>query len=414
MDFKQSVDPDLLELVWNNSNDALFTVDYDGKVLMANPAFAKILGCAVEDWQVPNHLLVFQEHDQEEFQQLLNTLKSGKNVPYYMTKRKRKDGKVLDILASYGAVNEGNVLAVGTYKDFTEQMEIRRKLESNQESYRNLLEFFPYAVFMIKDDTVIYINQTGMDLIGARSKKDVLGMSVWQLIHTEQQFSIRKLLIEGIQTTVLEKMKRVDGEVLWAEITMMRVFFEGQYVNQLVVRDVTEKKHYEEQLKYFAYHDPLTGLTNRRYFTKEMKKVVEEARRNNGMFGVMFIDMDDFKKVNDTLGHEVGDQLLIKFADRLKKNVREGDVLCRIGGDEFLFLIKNIRGKQTLVEIATRLQKTFQVPYQIEDQSIVVTSSIGIAIFPQDGIDVKTLISNSDQALYEAKKYRKGFVFYKE
>ena len=131
------------------------------------------------------------------------------------------------------------------------------------------------------------------------------------------------------------------------------------------------------------------------------------------MFGIMFIDLDDFKKVNDSLGHEMGDQLLIQFADRLKKKLREGDIICRFGGDEFLVLIKNIRGKKALVEVVNRLQDALRRPYQLGEESVVVTSSIGIAMFPHDGTDAKTLLSCADQALYEAKEQGEGFRFFR-
>lgn len=411
MDYKQSVNSDILKLVWGNSNDALFALDYNGRILSANPAFTKILGWSEEDLQNPENLLVFQHEDQG-YEQLLCTLKSGKNVPCYFTKRKRKDGKVLEILASYGAVNEGKILAVGMYKDFTEQMENQRKLELSKESYRNILEQFPFAIFVIKDDNIIYANQSGMDIVGAHPKNEIIGSPIWKFIQIEHQPSLKKSLWKGNQSAILGKIKRVDGEIRWVEMSVMPVSFEGEDVKQIVVRDVTEEKDYEEKLKYFAYHDPVTGLYNRHYFTKKIKTMVEEAKKNNSMFGVMFIDMDDFKKVNDSFGHEMGDRLLIQFADRLKKNVREEDIVCRLGGDEFLILIKNIRGKQTLEEIATRLQKAFQVPYQLGDESVVVISSIGISMFPLDGLDDKTLISRADQALYQAKKHRKGFQFY--
>lgn len=396
-------DTSVFEIVWNNSNDALFTVDYEGRILLANPAFTKLLGWEPKDLKTPDHF-IFQ--NKEEYEILLDTLRSGKNVPHYITKRKRKDGKILDILASYGAVNIGKVLAVGMYKDFTEHMEMHRKLELSQASYRNLLDHFPYAIFLTNDDTIIYANQPALDIVCADSKDAIIGTSIGRLLQTEHPLSLK----EGEPAT--EKVKRIDGEELWVEITVRRVLFEQEYVNQWVIRDVTEKKIYEEQLEYFAFHDPLTGVWNRLHFTKEMKKIMDEAGKKNSMFGIMFIDLDDFKQVNDTLGHDMGDELLIKVADRLKKNVREGDVLCRIGGDEFLILIRDIRGKQTLVEVAKRLQDIFQVPYQLGDRSVVITSSMGIAIFPQDGTDAKTLISRSDQALYRAKSQRNGVQFY--
>ncbi|MED3661201.1 sensor domain-containing diguanylate cyclase [Ureibacillus sp. FSL K6-8385] len=408
MEYRHSVDPNALEIVWNHANEALFIFDYEGNILEANPAFAELFGGKPEDLRIS----VCCE-DSEECEELLDMLKRGEDIPFHFIQRKRKDGKVLDILASYGAVNKGKVLAVGMYKDFTGKMEIHRKLKSSHDGYRKLLDEFPYAVLMIKDETVIYANRAGLEIVGASSKEVLIGKPIWQLIRPEEEQSIRQRLMKGMEVTVHEEIERFDGRKLWVEIAMRRVCYENEYVLQMVLRDVTEKRNYEEQLKFFAYQDPLTGLFNRRYFTKEMKKSVEEARKNNRMFGVMFIDLDDFKKVNDSLGHEMGDQLLIQFADRLKKKLREGDIICRFGGDEFLVLIKNIRGKKALVEVVNRLQDALRRPYQLGEESVVVTSSIGIAMFPHDGTDAKTLLSCADQALYEAKEQGEGFRFFR-
>jgi diguanylate cyclase (GGDEF)-like protein len=188
--------------------------------------------------------------------------------------------------------------------------------------------------------------------------------------------------------------------------------FEGESVIQVLLRDVTLKKNYEEQLEYLAFHDPLTGLTNRRYFTEQINQAIETAQKENRMLAVMYIDIDKFKSINDSLGHEVGDQLLKQFASRLKENVREEDILCRVGGDEFLVLLNGMKEKKVVVDIVSRLHKAFQQPYLIDNHKIVVTSSMGIAVFPQDGINSKILISRSDIALYQAKEQRNDFQFY--
>ena len=157
--------------------------------------------------------------------------------------------------------------------------------------------------------------------------------------------------------------------------------FEGESVIQILLRDVTLKKNYEEQLEYLAFHDPLTGLTNRRYFTEKINQSIETAHKENRMLAVMYIDIDEFKGINDSLGHEVGDQLLKQFASRLKENVREEDILCRVGGDEFLVLLNNVKEKKAVVEIVSRLHKAFQQPYLIDNHKLVSTSSMGISVF---------------------------------
>lgn len=409
------VDRDLLQLIWNNTNDAIFTIGYDGRILSTNPAFLNIQGWKKEDFQDRNMFSLFMNTSTKEHQHLLNTFKNGNHIPYYVTKRVRNDGKVLDILASYRSVNKEEILAVGMYKDFTAQMEIQRKLQASQYCYRNLVEFIPDAIFVETNGEIVFTNKPGIQIIGANSESEVLGQSLWHFILAEDPKIFKEKVVKSMKTgdTIIEKFKRLDGKILWAEITVMGILFEGDFVNQIMLRDITAKKNYEAKLKYLAFHDSLTGLSNRRYFTEQFNQAIEQAKKEEKMLGVMYIDLDKFKSINDSLGHEVGDQLLIQFANRLKENVREGDILCRMGGDEFLILTK-INDKKTLVEIATRLHSAFQEPYILNDRENTITSSIGIAIYPEDGTDVKTLITRSDKALYIAKDQRNAYQFYEE
>ena len=176
----------------------------------------------------------------------------------------------------------------------------------------------------------------------------MLGQSVWQFIVTDDLATFKTKVHQAMSTKepIIEQFLRLDGEMIWTEIIAMSMVFEGESVIQVLLRDVTLKKNYEEQLEYLAFHDPLTGLTNRRYFTEQINQAIETAQKENRMLAVMYIDIDKFKSINDSLGHEVGDQLLKQFASRLKENVREEDILCRVGGDEFL-VIKWHEGKES-------------------------------------------------------------------
>ena len=408
------VENNVLELVWNNTNEAIFTIGYDGQILSANPSFTTILGWKVTDLSEVNYFPFFVDFPPKEHKLQLAQFKEGHDIPYYVTKRKRKDGKILDILASYRAINNGEVLAVGMYKDFSEQMNIQRRLQASEERYRNLVEFIPDAIFVENNGKIVFVNSVGIHLVGAKSEKDVLGQSVWQFIVTDDLATFKTKVHQAMSTkeSIIEQFLRLDGEMIWTEIIAMSMVFEGESVIQVLLRDVTLKKNYEEQLEYLAFHDPLTGLTNRRYFTEQINQAIETAQKEKRMLAVMYIDIDEFKGINDSLGHEVGDQLLKQFASRLKENVREEDILCRVGGDEFLVLLNGMKEKKVVVDIVSRLHKAFQQPYLIDNHKIVVTSSMGIAVFPQDGINSKILISRSDIALYQAKEQRNDFQFY--
>ncbi|MEI4770600.1 sensor domain-containing diguanylate cyclase [Psychrobacillus sp. FJAT-51614] len=411
---QQEVENNVLELVWNNTNDAIFTIGYDGRILSANPSFTSILGWEQVDFTEVNCFPFFTNMTPEEHEQQLSLFKQGQDIPYYVTKRKRKDGKVLDILASYRAINNGEVLAVGMYKDFTEQMSIQRKLQASEDCYRNLVEFIPDAIFVENNGKIVFVNSPGVHLVGALSAKDVLGQSIWQYIITDDQAEFERKVLQAKKTNepIVEQFKRLDGKIIWAEIIAMSIFFEGESVIQVLLRDVTLKKNYEEQLEFLAFHDPLTGLTNRRAFTDLMIKSIDEARIHERMLAILYIDIDKFKEINDSLGHDIGDELLKQFAKRLKEHVREQDILCRVGGDEFLVLIDGIKERKDILDVVDRLHTAFQVPYHINGMKILTTSSIGISCFPDNGNDSKSLILHADRALYKAKEKRNHFVFY--
>lgn len=409
-----NIDQNILELVWNNTNDAIFTIGYDGRILSANPAFTSILGWVQEDFNEHNCFPFFSNMTDEEHKEILASFKEGNDIPYYVTKRKRKDGIVLDILASYRAINKGEVLAVGMYKDFTEQMEIQRRLQASEDCYRSLVEFIPDAIFIEKNGQITFVNQPAIKLVGATAAEEILGKPISQLVTNSmsQVFLNRIRESASINKPITEQICRFDGTLIWAEIVTMKINFKDDEVLQILLRDITAKINYQQQLEYLAYHDPLTGLSNRRYFTEQINKAIEQATREHSMLGIMYIDIDKFKMINDTLGHDIGDQFLKQFAIRLKDCVRKDDIICRIGGDEFLVLLNGIENKEDVSMIASKLNKESQKPYMINNSKIEATSSIGIALFPKDGSDSKTLIQRSDDALYKAKVTRNSHRFY--
>jgi len=193
------------------------------------------------------------------------------------------------------------------------------------------------------------------------------------------------------------------------------------------VQDVTERKRAEEQIRYLAYHDSLTGLGNRLLFKERLGVALAQARRNDGVLGVLFLDLDHFKRINDTLGHSVGDRLLQGVADRLVATVRGSDVIARsgrmdadhavsrLGGDEFTMLLTDLRDVQDLAKVARRILDVLSAPFALEGHEVVISGSIGITARPLDGDDVETLLRNADAAMYHAKdRGRNNYQFYTE
>jgi len=196
-------------------------------------------------------------------------------------------------------------------------------------------------------------------------------------------------------------------------------FFMPQQLDDVTIgkfwrfRDITEKYKVEEKLKHQAFHDPLTGLANRVLLEDKITQAMTSATRYQVKLGVFFIDLDRFKIINDSLGHEVGDKLLVAVANRLQKKLRSKDILCRLGGDEFVVLIEDIKHDNTSYIVAKKIIDTFKQPFKIDQRNINVSLSLGISIFPDDGQDSVALLRHADMAMYHAKEEGKNnFQFY--
>lgn len=170
-----------------------------------------------------------------------------------------------------------------------------------------------------------------------------------------------------------------------------------------VIRDVTERKAAEQQVEYQAYHDALTGLANRRLFQEHLSLALALAQRRQKSVAVLFLDLDHFKVVNDSLGHSVGDEMLRQVAMRLKGAVREGDTVARVGGDEFTIVLQDLSRRDDAAEVAQKVLRTVAEPMEASGHRLYATTSIGITLSPDDGLDAETLLKNADAAMYRAK-----------
>ena len=339
----------MFDLIWNNTTDAIFTIGHDGAIIDANPAFVELFGWDVEELKGLSFPPFFSHITKEEHQEMLQHLREGQDYPYVVSKRRHKDGTVLDIIASYRSINNQDILAVGMYKNFTEQMKIQRKLQASEEAYRTLVESLPEAIIVQRHGKIVFANSAGAQLFGKNRLKDIIGNSIWDFVSSEKREKIEEKFNRVMKQnkkdnslSISGEFMRNDGKLICAEIKVNPIKYKGEPSIQFLIQDISEKRNYEAQLEYLAFHDPLTGLKNRRKFTELVKESIKEAEKTSEKIAIMYIDLDHFKSINDSLGHHVGDELLQQFAKRLKTSVRKNDELCRVGGDEFLVLLKNI------------------------------------------------------------------------
>src|SRR5262249_51864905 len=178
----------------------------------------------------------------------------------------------------------------------------------------------------------------------------------------------------------------------------------GDAVHMTVV-DISDRKRAEEQIEFHAYHDVLTHLPNRKLFTDRLMQNITRAKRyGRGCVAVMFVDLDHFKSINDTLGHEAGDELLLEMSRRLRDCIREDDTVARLGGDEFTIILAELRHPEDAASVAEKIIRAVQEPMTIGGTTLEISASIGISLFPQDGGDPETLLRNADSAMYRAKE----------
>lgn len=199
--------------------------------------------------------------------------------------------------------------------------------------------------------------------------------------------------------------RRKGGEIFLETLSISAIFDEDKKITHYVAvfHDITDTKQQEEQIKHQAFHDALTGLPNRILANDRITVSLAHVKRGGTQLAVLFLDLDNFKNVNDTLGHEMGDQLLLQVANRLVSVVREEDTVARLGGDEFLVLVAAITTEKIVIEIVQRLLKTLADPFNLGDSQWFVTASIGVAFYPQDGDSAGVLTKNADIAMYQAK-----------
>jgi diguanylate cyclase (GGDEF)-like protein/PAS domain S-box-containing protein len=289
-----------------------------------------------------------------------------------------------------------------------------RKSEASLNIYAEVIRSTSDLIMIMDPDgNVVDINPAYQRATG-RSRDDVLGKRMYvpgHALHPESFYEElwRELKLEGYWTGEI-MARRNDGESFpcWALFNAVRDET-GKPINYVgVMRDITTLKQNEQQLEKIAFHDALTGLPNRSLFKDRLHVALAGAERQKSMLAVMYLDLDRFKYVNDTLGHAAGDRLLIEISLRIGRCLRSPDTLARMGGDEFTILLPNLRCEADAVQIAERIIEVAGEVVRMDEESVYVGASIGISFFPADGHDAEALQQNADLAMYEAKEAGRG------
>jgi len=301
--------------------------------------------------------------------------------------------------------------------------EISRKtaeLQKQKDSFETLFEKSSDGILIFDGEKFVQCNEKIVEMLHLKSKKELLEMQPSALAPKYQpdgQSSYEKARREiqeafeqgGRQIEWLHK--RADGQEFLSEITLTPIDLNGQTVMYIVWRDISEKKRTQQKLieqtnilHYQAHHDMLTELPNRNLFTKELKKSIETAGTDNKKLALFYIDLDQFKQINDSMGHEIGDKVLKIAADRLREIIPEEYLLARLGGDEFTIIMGDIQKQDKVSSLAQMILDILAESISIDDQKFYISGSIGISLYPKDGREARDLLKYADAAMYKAKE----------
>lgn len=284
-----------------------------------------------------------------------------------------------------------------------------QELSANEQRYRSLFDYYPEAAFSISLDGCFQsMNPAAAALLGFSSERELIGLPCLPFIADEDKERVAAhfaYLRKGIAREYEVTLCNRTGDSFIMNMTNIPIVIDGEVTGIYGIgKDVTAQKHEQRQITHMAYHDALTGLPNRLSFEQMLIKLIEHEKE----FAVLYMDLDGFKAINDTLGHDAGDELLVSVSQRLSASLRHGDMAARQGGDEFTVAISGSSTRREVERIAERLLRSIRVPHDAAGQKLTVTPSIGISLYPQDGSVPDELIKRADIAMYEVKQSGKG------
>ncbi len=408
----------LLQATIESTADGILAVDGSGKVVSFNRKFAQM-------WQLPDFLLDSRDSNQilgfginqlrypEIF---LNRAKELSDIPAAESFDiiEFQDGRIVErysLPQQTGGKITGRVFS---FRDVTERWQSEERLRKSEERFHLLTRATNDAVWDFNVSRNEYwLSEEFEKVFGYKlNETQTIELESWWLnVHPEERERVKSSFNQTMNSDAQcwseeYSFRRADGGYVFV---LDRGYIirnaSGQAVRAIgTMMDITQRKQAEEIIRYQAVYDQLTGLPNRILFNDRLLASLKQAKKNKKMLAVMFLDLDRFKKINDTLGHAAGDRLLEGFAGRISDTLRSTDTVARWGGDEFTVLLPEINCLEDAVKTAQRILDNLKPAFKLEQQALHISTSIGIALYPNDGEDAETLVKNADAALYRAKE----------
>ena len=417
--------------VFEQSHEGIAITDAMGNILTVNKAFTEITGYGEEevigktsgrkDLDFYRDLFFQQGHQGHWQGEVWNRRRDGIDYIEWLSLTEVRD-------------EHGNVTNyISIFSDITERKKAEQALLETERRWKDIVNFLPDATFVIDKESKVVAWNHAMELLTGIPEAEMIGKGDYAYaipFYGEK----RPILIDlaynfDENNAYLYDNLWLQGDTLYGE-TVANLPAGKTYLNATAsvlrtpegeviaviesIRDITERKLQEAQIQHLAHFDPLTGLPNRTLLTDRANQLINWAQHNNGTFSLLFLDLDHFKNINDTLGHKIGDMLLVEVGKRLLSMVEEQDTVSRIGGDEFILILPST-SEDTVGQLAQSMIQAIAMPFRVEGYDLTTTPSIGIAIYPVDGDNWDTLYKHADIAMYRAKhEGRNSFCFFTE
>lgn len=389
-----------------SSLDPLVTIATDGEITDVNLATEQITGYSKKELVGTDFANYFTD-TAKATAGYLEVYEKGSVRDYYL-ELKHRDGHATPVLYNASVYKDSNGQVVGVFaaaRDISQQLEAERI----QLSDRIFRESHDGIVITNSRGVIVDVNPMYNQITGF-SRDEVIGKNPKILSSGKQSSEFYSEMWDAInkhghwQGEVWNRKK--NGE-LYAELLSISSLDDDagntlHYVG--IFSDITLSKQYQEKLKFMAHYDALTKLPNRALFADRFTQAIAHSKRNESLLAICFLDLDNFKPVNDHYGHSAGDQLLVEVANRIKSNIRAGDTVSRQGGDEFAILLGSLKSHAECEQALDRVHNALSQPYIIDGHSHDVTASTGVTLYPDDNSDMDTLVRHADQAMYESKQ----------
>lgn len=403
--------------------NSIVITDVKGNILWVNSAFTRLTGYSAQEVMGQNpRVLRSGKHDGSFYANLWKTITSGEVWHGEVTNR-RKDGSYYDeemTITPVRAENGEITHFVAIKQDITSRRAVAKALMHAEEKYRAIVEDAVVGIYQVTPDgKFLSANRALAKAAGYDSPQDFLNdvtNAAQMYVDPKRREELRRLMaadgkVQDFEIVVRTRSRQQRTVLVNARAVRSNAGVDLYYEGTL--QDITDRKAAEQQVQYLAYYDGLTGLPNRTLFQDRLAKALAGARRRGENLALLFLDLDDFKKINDSLGHSAGDLLLKEVAERLKKWAREQDTIARLGGDEFVVILTGLRDAAGAALAADRLMNAMGAQFVIQGQVLSVSCSVGISVFPNHGRDGEALVKNADAAMYSAKELgRNNFRFF--